>query len=73
MLSRAALKAMAKQGNTNGTVIINASLKEAVYQFQREVIKDSLKRHEGNLASTGREPGISRSNFYRLLKRLELQ
>jgi len=100
MLSRAALKAVAKQGNTNGTVIINAShldigdiesasieiteqkkappkinasLKEAVDQFQREVIKDSLKRHEGNLASTGRELGISRSNFYRLLKRLELQ
>jgi anaerobic nitric oxide reductase transcription regulator len=51
---------------------IKTSLKEAVDQFQREVIEDSLKRHDNNLASAGRELGISRSNFYRLLSRLEL-
>ncbi|HHJ18038.1 MAG TPA: nitric oxide reductase transcriptional regulator NorR [Gammaproteobacteria bacterium] len=99
MLSRAALKAVAKQGNTGGTVIIDTShldiddteavpretaktekalpvvkvsLRETVDQFQREIIADSLKRHDGNLASAGRELGISRSNFYRLLKRLDL-
>ena len=97
LLSRAALKAVAKQGNTGKTVIIDTShmdiasteaapaemekpikalpvikttLKEAVDLFQREVIEDSLKRHDGNLASAGRELGISRSNFYRLLTRL---
>jgi anaerobic nitric oxide reductase transcription regulator len=101
LLSRAALKATAKQGNTSKTVIIDTSyldiddmesapvetvkkakkaspnfktsLKEAVDQFQRELIEDSLRRHEGNLASAGRELGVSRSNFYRLLTRLELR
>ena len=97
LLSRAALKAVAKQGKASKTVIIDTShmdiasteaapaemekpikappvikttLKEAVDLFQREVIEDSLKRHDGNLASAGRELGISRSNFYRLLTRL---
>jgi anaerobic nitric oxide reductase transcription regulator len=100
LLSRAALKAVTKQGNTNNTVIIDTSyldisdmepappdrakskraplrmkvsLKETVDQFQREVIEDSLRRHDNNLASAGRELGISRSNFYRLLTRLELR
>lgn len=49
------------------------TLKEAMDQFQREVIEHSLKRHDGNLASAGCELGISRSNFYRLLTRLELR
>jgi anaerobic nitric oxide reductase transcription regulator len=100
LLSRAALKAVAKQGNTSKTVIIDTShmdigdmesepvdtveqkmtlpnniisLKDSVDQFQRELIEDSQRRHEGNLASAGRELGISRSNFYRLLTRLELR
>jgi anaerobic nitric oxide reductase transcription regulator len=100
LLSRAALKAITKQGNSTDAVIIDTShldisdmepapletvkskkappgikvsLKDAVNQFQREVIEDSLKRHDGNLASAGRELGISRSNFYRLLTRLELR
>jgi len=100
LLSRAALKAVAKQGNTAKTVIIDTShldigsmeaapaemeqpkkappeiktsLKEAVDLFQREVIEDSLKRHDSNLASAGRELGISRSNFYRLLTRLGIR
>ena len=101
LLSRAALKAVTKQGNRSGAVIIDTryldigdvesagvetvepkkkeppkikvSLKAAVDQFQCEVIGGSLKRHNGNLASAGRELGISRSNFYRLLKRLELR
>ena len=100
LLSRAALKAVAKQGNTSKTVIIDTShmdigdmesepvdtveqkmtlpnniisLKDSVDQFQRELFEDSQRRHEGNLASAGRELGISRSNFYRLLTRLELR
>ena len=100
LLSRAALKAVASQGNKGNTFIINTShldiddteavppetekskmaarrirgsLKEAVDEFQREVIRDSLKRHSDNLAAAGKELGISRSNFYRLLKRLGLR
>ena len=100
LLSRAALKAVAKQGNDNDTIIIDTShldigdveqiplkagkskipplkisttLKEAVDEFQRKLVADSLKRHRNNLAAAGTELGISRSNFYRLLKRLEIR
>ncbi|MCP4488427.1 MAG: nitric oxide reductase transcriptional regulator NorR [Gammaproteobacteria bacterium] len=51
----------------------NRSLKEAVEQFQRNLIEDMLKQHNDNLASAGRALGINRSNFYRLLKRLDIQ
>ncbi len=50
----------------------NLTLKEAVDEFQREAIEEALKRHNGNLASAGRELGVNRSNFYRLLKRLNI-
>jgi len=100
LLSRAALKAITKQGAGSHSVVIdkacldidvmespmdenikdtinklpeqNISLKDAVDQFQREMIEDRLEKHEGNLASAGRELGMNRSNFYRLLKRLNL-
>ena len=48
------------------------TLKEAVDEFQREAIEEALKKHDGNTASAGRELGINRSNFYRLLKRLDI-
>ncbi|MCW8923168.1 MAG: nitric oxide reductase transcriptional regulator NorR [Gammaproteobacteria bacterium] len=50
----------------------NLTLKEAVDEFQRKAIEETLKKHNGNLASAGRELGINRSNFYRLLKRLDI-
>jgi anaerobic nitric oxide reductase transcription regulator len=59
---------------TTKPVIIknNLTLKEAVDEFQREAIEETLRKHNGNLASAGRELGINRSNFYRLLKRLDI-
>ncbi len=51
----------------------NVTMKEAIDQFQRELIIDRLEKHKGNLASAGRELGMNRSNFYRLLKRLDLR
>ncbi len=51
----------------------NLSLKESVEQFQRNLIEDKLKQHNGNLALAGRVLGVNRSNFYRLLKRLDIQ
>jgi len=54
------------------TIKNNLTLKEAVDEFQREAIEEALKRNNGNLASAGRELGVNRSNFYRLLKRLNI-
>jgi len=48
------------------------TLKEAVDLFQREVIQQVLTENEGNQAAAARELGLNRSNFYRLLQRLEL-
>lgn len=48
------------------------SLKLATEQYQRALIRDRLSCHANNLAATARDLGINRSNFYRLLKRLEI-
>ncbi|MEZ5524043.1 MAG: nitric oxide reductase transcriptional regulator NorR [Pseudomonadales bacterium] len=49
------------------------TLKESVDNFQRELITRTLSRNGGNQAATARELGLNRSNFYRLLQRLELR
>ncbi len=49
------------------------TLKEGIDQFQRLWIAERLKDNDGNQAKTARQLGINRSNFYRLLKRLELR
>jgi len=49
------------------------TLKEAVDLFQREVIRQVLVKHNDNQAAAARELGLNRSNFYRLLQRLELR
>lgn len=48
------------------------TLKEGVDQFQRRWIEQLLQHNHGNQAQTARQLGINRSNFYRLLKRLQL-
>ncbi|MBL4567591.1 MAG: nitric oxide reductase transcriptional regulator NorR [Porticoccus sp.] len=50
----------------------NITLKNAVDQFQQELIADRLQTHNGNLAAVARDLDINRSNLYRLLKRLSL-
>lgn len=49
----------------------NGNLKDATEEFQRQFIEKTLSRHNGNQAAAAREMGVNRSNFYRLLKRLE--
>jgi anaerobic nitric oxide reductase transcription regulator len=107
MLSRSALKAIAEQGRSKRSIVIDAchldislqapktalagnaslpatqvqnallirplqgNLKEAMEDFQRRFVEAALQRHEGNQAAAARELGVNRSNFYRLLKRLE--
>lgn len=48
------------------------TLKEGIDQFQRLWIAEQLERNHGNQAQTARQLGVDRSNFYRLLKRLQL-
>jgi len=48
------------------------SLKLATEQFQKSIITDSLIQHNNNLAATAKTLNIDRGNFYRLLKRLEI-
>lgn len=49
----------------------NGNLKDATEEFQRQFIEIIMHKHNGNQAAAAREMGINRSNFYRLLKRLE--
>ena len=49
----------------------NGNLKNATEEFQRQFIEKILSKHNGNQAAAAREMGVNRSNFYRLLKRLE--
>ena len=46
--------------------------KNAVDDFQRQLIQQQLDAQQGNLAATARMLSMDRGNFHRLLKRLEL-
>lgn len=48
------------------------SLKSAIDDFQTELIQQVVDKHQGNLAQAAKELGVNRSNFYRLLKRLNI-
>ncbi|OUS09657.1 hypothetical protein A9Q90_02670 [Gammaproteobacteria bacterium 54_18_T64] len=49
------------------------NLKQAVDNYQRQLINDRLTLRHGNLAATARDLGLNRSNFYRLLQRLKIK
>ena len=48
------------------------SLKSAIDVFQAELISNAIDDTNGNLAKAATALGVNRSNFYRLLKRLEI-
>lgn len=48
-------------------------LKEAVDDYQRALVNERLQLRHGNLAAAARDLGLNRSNFYRLLQRLEIK
>ncbi|BFM18125.1 nitric oxide reductase transcriptional regulator NorR [Maricurvus nonylphenolicus] len=48
------------------------TLKQATENYQRQLIEESLKDCQGNQAQAAKALGVDRSNFYRLLKRLEI-
>ncbi len=49
------------------------SLKQARKQLEIKFIQEALKRNNGNISSATREIGISRVNFYDLLKKYEIK
>ncbi len=60
------------QRNDKVTVLAasTVSLREAVDQFQINLIEEKLQQNNGNLAATAKALGMDRGNFYRLAKRL---
>ena len=48
-------------------------LKDAIDDFQRQLITQTLTRNDGNQAAAARELGLNRGNLYRLLQRLNLR
>ncbi|MNJ68127.1 Nitric oxide reductase transcription regulator NorR2 [compost metagenome] len=48
-------------------------LRQALDDYQRQLIQACLKRHQHNWASTARELGLDRANLGRLAKRLGLR
>lgn len=48
------------------------SMAAVLDHYQRQLISQRLKQYQGNRAAAARSLGINRSNFHRLLKRLDL-
>jgi anaerobic nitric oxide reductase transcription regulator len=65
-----------EESSDNGQLVFtmpqDGSLKQAIDDFQRSFIVNILTKNEGNQAAAARDLGVNRSNFYRLLKRLEV-
>ncbi|MBY4676464.1 nitric oxide reductase transcriptional regulator NorR [Marinobacterium arenosum] len=63
------------QPEASETVAVSPGLplKEALEQYQRELIEQRLQLHDDNMAAAARSLGINRSNFHRLLKRLGIR
>jgi len=55
------------------TVDSGGDLRQALDQYQRQLIGQSLQRHQGNWASAARELGLDRANLARLARRLGLR
>ena len=49
------------------------TLREAVDEFQRETIRRTVERHDGNWAAAARELGLHRGNLHHLATRLGLK
>lgn len=50
----------------------SATLKDAVDEFERDYIKATLERHNGNMAEAARQLGLERSHLYKKMKKLGL-
>ena len=50
----------------------SGSAKELLEEYEQRIIKETLKRYNGNIARTARELGYERRQFYRRLKHLKI-
>ncbi len=62
----------AESGNANKFNINKSNFKEAKEEFEREIIRDALKRKHGNVSSAAKELGLERTNLYRKIKQLDI-
>ncbi|MBI5504341.1 MAG: nitric oxide reductase transcriptional regulator NorR [Deltaproteobacteria bacterium] len=62
----------ARLDQTQADVPAGLSLREAVQEFQRRVIKAALREHRGNWAAAARALGMHRSNLFHMAGRLGL-
>jgi two-component system NtrC family response regulator len=53
-----------------GTASQPASLKEARESLEREMVKESLRKHGGKITAAATELGVSRPTFYELMEKL---
>jgi len=65
------------RGETSGTATDVSTVpstpvdfKDAVDEFQRQLVRQQIALHQGNRAAAARALGLDRGNFHRLLKRL---
>ena len=58
---------------TTDTLLPGGDLRQALDDYQRQLIQACLERHEHNWASSARELGLDRANLGRLAKRLGLR
>ncbi len=65
--------ALAKRPVDTPAIEAVADLREAVDQYQRQLISASLERQQRNWAATARELGLDRANLLRLAKRLGIK
>ena len=47
----------------------NSSLKEAVRQFEHDIIKRTIAENDGNISRAARQLGLERSHLYKKLKK----
>ncbi|WP_050469404.1 nitric oxide reductase transcriptional regulator NorR [Herbaspirillum chlorophenolicum] len=57
-------------GDPSGPIM---NLRDAVEDYERKLVADSLERNANNLAATARELGLDRANLSRLARRLGLR
>lgn len=49
------------------------SLKDAVEQFQSQLIQEAYNENQQNLSATAKQLGVNAGNLHRLMKRLSLK
>jgi DNA-binding NtrC family response regulator len=67
---RAALPLSGEGGRTSAADTSDAPLRDVVDNFEREVIRERLRRHAGHVTNAARSLGLERSHLYKKCKQL---